>query len=70
VWAKRYENRRCFIGGSDARIIMGSDETALIPLSQEKRGEDRHGQLDDYACPRLRRMDRVRLAGLTDRRYR
>jgi len=32
-------NRRSFIGGSDARIIMGSDETALIQLWQEKRGE-------------------------------
>src|SRR6478752_6775212 len=33
------ENRRAFIGGSDARIIMGNDETALIHLWQEKRGE-------------------------------
>src|SRR5262249_47508380 len=32
-------SRRSFIGGSDARIIMGSDETALIRLWQEKRGE-------------------------------
>ena len=32
-------NRRTFIGGSDARIIMGSDEPALIRLWQEKRGE-------------------------------
>ena len=32
-------NRRCFIGGSDARIIMGSDEAALIRLWREKRGE-------------------------------
>jgi predicted phage-related endonuclease len=31
--------RRSFIGGSDARIIMGSDEDALIRLWQEKRGE-------------------------------
>src|SRR3954451_3830944 len=31
--------RRAFIGGSDARVIMGSDETALLPLWQEKRGE-------------------------------
>ena len=38
-WTKPYENRRSFIGGSDARIIMGSDETALIRLWQEKRGE-------------------------------
>jgi YqaJ-like viral recombinase domain len=34
-WARR----RAFIGGSDARIIMGSDEAALIRLWQEKRGE-------------------------------
>src|ERR1700738_124065 len=31
--------RRTLIGGSDARIIMGADETALIRLWQEKRGE-------------------------------
>src|SRR5215831_2209794 len=32
-------DRRSFIGGSDARIIMGSDEAALIRLWREKRGE-------------------------------
>ena len=32
-------NRRDFIGGSDARIIMGSDEQALVRLWREKRGE-------------------------------
>jgi len=32
-------NRRDFIGGSDARIIMGSDEAALVRLWREKRGE-------------------------------
>jgi predicted phage-related endonuclease len=32
-------DRQCFIGGSDARIIMGSDETALVRLWREKRGE-------------------------------
>jgi len=32
-------NRRSFIGGSDARIIMGNDETALLRLWKEKRGE-------------------------------
>ena len=31
--------RRCFIGGSDARIIMGNDEAALLRLWREKRGE-------------------------------
>ena len=32
-------DRRHFIGGSDARIIMGQDDKALIRLWQEKRGE-------------------------------
>jgi predicted phage-related endonuclease len=32
-------DRRTFIGGSDARIIMGDDETALVRLWREKRGE-------------------------------
>ena len=31
--------RRSFIGGSDARIIMGYDEAALLRLWREKRGE-------------------------------
>ena len=33
------DDRRHFIGGSDARIIMGQDEKALLRLWQEKRGE-------------------------------
>ena len=37
--AKPWKERRYFIGGSDARIIMGNDETDLIRLWQEKRGE-------------------------------
>jgi predicted phage-related endonuclease len=32
-------DRRTFIGGSDARIIMGDDQAALLRLWQEKRGE-------------------------------
>ncbi len=32
-------HRRSFIGGSDARIIMGDDEPALLRLWREKRGE-------------------------------
>ena len=36
---RRSPDRRYFIGGSDARIIMGEDEAALIRLWQEKRGE-------------------------------
>jgi hypothetical protein len=33
------QDRRGFIGGSDAGIIMSSDEAALIRLWKEKRGE-------------------------------
>lgn len=32
-------SRRHFLGGSDARIIMGDDEGALMRLWKEKRGE-------------------------------
>ncbi len=32
-------NRQSFIGGSEARIIMGDDEAALLRLWREKRGE-------------------------------
>ena len=42
-------DRRSFIGGSDARIIMGDDEAALLRLWREKRGkaepEDLSGNL-------------------------
>src|SRR6185312_3671290 len=34
-----HQQRRSFIGGSDARIIMGRDENALLRLWREKRGE-------------------------------
>ena len=33
------KDRRTFVGGSDARIIMGDDEPALLRLWREKRGE-------------------------------
>src|SRR4051812_31755129 len=33
------DRRRSFIGGSDARTIMGGDEAALIRLWHEKRGQ-------------------------------
>jgi predicted phage-related endonuclease len=36
---QRSDHRRYFIGGSDARIILGNDEAALVRLWQEKRGE-------------------------------
>ena len=31
--------RQSFIGGSEARIIIASDEAALVQLWREKRGE-------------------------------
>ena len=34
-----FNARKSFIGGSDARIIMGADEAALQRLWREKRGE-------------------------------
>jgi predicted phage-related endonuclease len=34
-----FAHRRHFIGGSDARVIMGGDEEALLRLWWEKRGE-------------------------------
>jgi predicted phage-related endonuclease len=39
-------NRRQFLGGSDARIIMSPDESALIRLWKEKRGE---AELEDLS---------------------
>ena len=36
---ERPKDRSSFIGGSDARIIMGSDEPALLRLWREKRRE-------------------------------
>jgi predicted phage-related endonuclease len=36
---QRSVSRRYFIGGSDARIIMGDDEGNLLRLWREKRGE-------------------------------
>jgi predicted phage-related endonuclease len=39
MYTKSPNNRRCFVGGSDARIIMGDDEEALLRLWRQKRGE-------------------------------
>jgi predicted phage-related endonuclease len=39
VCATALRSRKTFVGGSDARIIMGQDEAALIRLWREKRGE-------------------------------
>src|SRR5256714_8197091 len=33
-------DRRFFIGGSDARVIMGEDEAAVLRVWREKRGEE------------------------------
>ena len=52
-------DRRYFIGGSDARIIMGDDEAALLRLWREKRGEfepaDLSGNLSCSSASRRRR---------------
>jgi predicted phage-related endonuclease len=39
MWTQTYGDRRHFIGGSDARIIMGADDSALLRLWREKRGD-------------------------------
>jgi len=39
IYRPPWPDRRRFIGGSDARIIMGNDESALGRLWREKRGE-------------------------------
>src|SRR6186997_202821 len=46
-------SRRPFIGGSDARIIMGADETALVRLWREKRGEAEPEDLSDNLIVQL-----------------
>ena len=45
--------RRHFVGGSDARIIMGGDEGALIRLWKEKRGEVEPEDLSDNLVVQL-----------------
>jgi YqaJ-like viral recombinase domain len=46
-------DRRQFIGGSDARIIMSPDEAALIRLWKEKRGEVEPMDLSDNLIVQL-----------------
>ena len=46
-------DRRLFIGGSDARIIMGADEAALVRLWREKRGESEPEDLSDNLIVQL-----------------
>ena len=51
--ALKNTKRRAFIGGSDARIIMGDDQGALIRLWQEKRGEIEPEDLSDNLIVQL-----------------
>ena len=46
-------DRRQFIGGSDARTIMGDDEPALLRLWREKRGEVEPEDLSDNLIVQL-----------------
>ena len=50
--------RRYFIGGSDARIIMGEDEAALVRLWREKRGEAEPADLSGNLIVQLGTGDR------------
>ena len=36
---QKKDSRRDLLGGSDARVLMGADEAALLRLWREKRGE-------------------------------
>src|SRR5580692_1838680 len=49
-------DRRHFIGGSDARIIMGKDEKALLRLWREKRGEEAPLDLSGVLIAQLGRV--------------
>src|SRR6202521_5876532 len=53
IFAKPQSYRRDFIGGSDARIIMGNDEAALVQLWREKRGEAEPEDLSDNLIVQL-----------------
>ena len=46
-------DRRSFLGGSDARVIMGSDEALLLRLWREKRGEVEPEDLSDNLIVQL-----------------
>lgn len=46
-------DRRHFIGGSDARTIMGADQDALVRLWREKRGEVEPEDLSDNLIVQL-----------------
>jgi predicted phage-related endonuclease len=46
-------DRRSYVGGSDARIIMGEDEEALLRLWREKRGEAQPADLSSNLVVQL-----------------
>ena len=50
---KQSASRREFIGGSDARIIMGTDEPRLLRLWREKRGEQEPEDLSNNLIVQL-----------------
>jgi len=51
VWKK--PDRRSFVGGSDARVILGQDHGKLIRLWREKRGEIEPEDLSDALIVQL-----------------
>jgi predicted phage-related endonuclease len=53
VRTRTSDYRRTFIGGSDARVIMGNDEAALLRLWREKRGELEPEDLSDNLIVQL-----------------
>ena len=54
--SKKRGDRRYFIGGSDAPIIMGKDEDALLRLWREKRGEVEPEDLSNNLVVQLGRV--------------
>jgi predicted phage-related endonuclease len=53
VSTKSDDIRQNFVGGSDARIIMGDDEAAILRLWREKRGEVEPEDLSDSLIVQL-----------------
>src|SRR5450755_1191162 len=50
---RTHADRQLFIGGSDARVIMGDDEGRLLRLWREKRGEAEPEDLSDILIVQL-----------------
>ena len=63
VWTKLNADRRGAIGGSDARMIMGDEEAALVRLWREKRG-DSHQRSSDTISQIAGALARVLVAEL------